>query len=342
MNSTETTCGLFGPVREPILQIHPSWWCNLRCKHCYSESSPWSREQLDHQLVCNAISDAAELGCKVVSFSGGEPLLYRGLSPVLRHAKSLGLRTAVTTNGYFLQTERLADLDGCVDLLAVSVDGPPAVHNEVRGAKQAFERMQAGLENLRGAGFNFGILHTATQTSWEQLPWLGEFAAAAGARLLQVHPLELAGRAKAEMNSLSPDAETLAKIYLLCFALAGKYEGNMRVQCDLLHREHAIEAPGLVYAAEPQESLEVSILVLQPDGWLVPVSYGFSRRYAVCDLKQTSLSAGWADFKARRYKDFRQLCQEVFDYVCSRQGPSLFNWHELIVAASHGQLASHN
>ncbi len=340
MTSNGSSCGTSGPIREPILQIHPSLWCNLQCKHCYSESNPWTRTQLDPELVCQTISDAAAMGYKVVSVSGGEPFLYKGLSAVLRHAKALGLRTTVTTNGYLLKQDRLAELSGLLDLLAVSVDGPPDVHNEVRGSSQAFAKMQAGVENARTAGLKFGFIHTATPRSWEHLLWLGEFAHTNGAQLLQIHPLELAGRARSEMQALSPDHGVITRIYLLAFALGAKYGKSMRVQCDLMHRDHAIAEPELIYASDvcafgKHASELLSIIVLEPDGAVVPVSFGFDRKYQICNVKEERLTSGWQAFAENRYSSFRGLCREVYDEV-SRPGSSdLFNWHELVVTKSH-------
>src|SRR5262249_33642674 len=88
------TCG---PTGQRILQLHPSLRCNLACEHCYSSSGPGVRTELDSAVVCGLVSDAARMGYQVVSFSGGEPFLYRGLLEVLHHAKSLGLRTTVAT-----------------------------------------------------------------------------------------------------------------------------------------------------------------------------------------------------------------------------------------------------
>jgi MoaA/NifB/PqqE/SkfB family radical SAM enzyme len=102
--------GAPGPAGRAILQIHPSLRCNLTCAHCYSSSGPQASEELDPETVCGVISDAAEMGYNVVSVSGGEPLLYAGLEQVLAHAKSLGLFTTITTNGYFNQERRLSRL----------------------------------------------------------------------------------------------------------------------------------------------------------------------------------------------------------------------------------------
>ena len=197
------------------------------------------REELDPALVCGLVSDAARMGYQVISVSGGEPFLYTGLVEVLQHAKKLGLRTTVTTNGYFLEPRRLAALRGCLDILAVSLDGPPESHNRLRGSPKAFERLCSGLKNLQESSLNFGFIHTLTCDTWEQLAWVAEFAAENGARLLQLHPLEMSGRATPVLASLSAPDEALAKAYLLAFALAEKYHDSMLIQVDLLRRKRA-------------------------------------------------------------------------------------------------------
>src|SRR5271168_4985172 len=93
--------GASGPARTAILQIHPSLRCNLSCAHCYSSSGPAVRAELDAFTICRVISDAAAMGYRVVSVSGGEPLMYSALDKVLGHAKSLDMLTTVTTNGFF-------------------------------------------------------------------------------------------------------------------------------------------------------------------------------------------------------------------------------------------------
>src|SRR5262245_52401787 len=113
--------GASGPTRKAILQIHPSLKCNLSCAHCYSSSGPAARTELDAATVCQVISDAAAMGYEVVSVSGGEPLMYGGLEEILTHAKSLGMRTTVTSNGFFSKRERLNCLRELVDTLAISL-----------------------------------------------------------------------------------------------------------------------------------------------------------------------------------------------------------------------------
>jgi MoaA/NifB/PqqE/SkfB family radical SAM enzyme len=294
-------------------------------------------------MLCGLVSDAARMGYQVVSISGGEPFLYSGLRELLQHAKSLGLRTTVTTNGYFLQPRKLEPLLDFVDVLAVSLDGPPEMHNRLRGSPDAFDRLCAGLESLRASGLNFGFIHTLTQETWEHLPWIAEFAAASGARLLQLHPLEMAGRAEERLGALCAEEDGLAKAYLVATALAAKYSGAMAVQVDLLHREQVLRAPAMVYADEmpgnrdaTQPADLLGLIVMEADGAVVPISYGFSRQYQICNLKEQSMGQGWTAFLNQGYPEFRQLCRGLFEELVSPDQRSLFNWHERVVARSHG------
>jgi MoaA/NifB/PqqE/SkfB family radical SAM enzyme len=219
------------------------------------------------------------------------------------------------------------------------MDGPPALHNNLRGSPRAFDKLAEGLESVRAAGIPFGLIMTVTPHNWEHLVWAAEFAAAAGARLLQLHPLELKGRAQAELASDAPDDDLLAKVYVLAFVLATKYEASLKVQLDVLHREHVRAEPGLVYAADeplagvPAELL--GLLVLEPDGTVVPAAYGLSREYQVCNIDEQGLQAAWPRYLREGYPSFRTLCRGVWHKVCAPDAPLLLNWHERVVAQSH-------
>lgn len=331
--------GALGPVGNATLQIHPSLKCNLSCAHCYSSSGPSAALSLDPALVCQAIEDASALGYTVVSVSGGEPLMYAGLEAVLRRAKSRGMRTTVTTNGFFTDHARFARLAGLVDVLAISLDGPPEVHNRVRGHPRAFERLHRGLDAVRAAGLAFGFIHTLTRTDWTHLPWVADYAAAQGASLLQVHPLEMSGRARSELADAGADEDILARVYLMGIAIASKHGCRMQLQMDIVYRQHVLEHPGLFYAcgnAAPASAPEaLGLLVLEADGSMVPLSHGFDRRYRIGNLHEQPLREAWPAFHARRLPALRRLCRNVWSELAAEDGPLLSNWHEVVSARSH-------
>ncbi len=78
----------------------------------------------------------------------------------------------------------------------------------------------------------------------------------------------------------------------------------------------------------------VSPLVVQDDGWIVPVQYGFSRRYAVGRLGE-DFSVQAAEWRRQRYAGFLSLTRRVWDEI----GPApehlpFTNWYAAVTTRS--------
>ena len=250
------------------------------------------------------------------------------------------MQTTVTTNGTVLTGARLEHVDGLIGGIALSVDGPPDMHDELRQSTGAFDRLLVGLARVRERGIPFGVIHTLTEQSWRHLPWVASFAADNGASLLQVHPLELTGRAASTLDAHEPCVDTLGRAYLLCKALQGRHGAELKIQLDLLLRRDILAFPELIYAdAEgdadsnrlPADRL--GSLVLEGDGTLVPISYGFGRAFALGNVRRQSLAAAWHAWESGGYERFRRLCRSVFDEIAATDA-RLVNWHDLVVARS--------
>jgi GTP 3',8-cyclase len=102
--------------------------CNLRCTYCMPEEGlAWlSRpEQLTDDEVVRLVRVAVErLGITEVRFTGGEPLLRRGLTGIVRAVAALTPRPRImlTTNGIGLERLAVALRDAGLDRINVSLD----------------------------------------------------------------------------------------------------------------------------------------------------------------------------------------------------------------------------
>jgi MoaA/NifB/PqqE/SkfB family radical SAM enzyme len=332
-----------------VIQVHPTLRCNLRCLHCYSASSPAEHGSLALPTLTTAVSDAAAQGFNVLGVSGGEPLMYEGLARLLEAAKASAMVTSVTTNGLLLSASRLAALRGLVDLVAVSVDGMPATHDLVRASSHAFEGVRRAVALLRDSGQTFGLVFTLTLYNLDELEWVAEFGAAVGATLLQVHPLEEAGRAGTELVGEAPDDRELACADIEAQRLQAHYTDRMRIHVDAADRRVLRAQPARGFAAEPDVKDDktlrdrpladlVAPIVIEHDGTVVPIQYGFSRRYAIADITRERLADGVARWRTDRYRRFIRLCHQVHEAEMARDTPlPLFNWYSAITQAS-GQL----
>lgn len=120
--------------------------CNLSCKPCpfhiraESENATISRAD-----AVRALDHLRRLGCRIVVFEGGEPLLWQDgrykFRDLVHLAKRYFLKTAVTTNG----TLPLNDVDA--DIVWVSLDGLKTTHDMLRS--DSFDRVWSTLQHCK-------------------------------------------------------------------------------------------------------------------------------------------------------------------------------------------------
>lgn len=103
--------------------------CNLRCTYC---SSPLRHTpELTTAQWGAVLDELADLGCRRLAILGGEPLLRADLAELIGHARALGLRCVLTSNG--LLVPRRIDALRQLDTLVLSLDAPGAANDAVRG-----------------------------------------------------------------------------------------------------------------------------------------------------------------------------------------------------------------
>lgn len=325
--------GPTGQVR--VAQIHPTRQCNQRCLHCYASSSPQVTESLNFELLKHAITDLARENYNWVSFTGGEPTAYVPLPVLLRHAKRQTLKTVLVTNGILLNPRRLDELAPLTDLMVLGLDGIPDSHNKLRGSARAFELMATRLPLIRERQIPFGFTFTLTQQNLRELQWVMEFALAEGASVLQIHNLERVGAAAINLPGSIPDELQGAFAYLLVQELQKRAGRNLALQAELVHSDVLKEHPCRFYAKpgaiDPKRPLGeiLSPLVIEADGTVVPMHYGFPRRFALGNLHQTTLGRLSAEWRRDGYRQFEAICGQA--YRQATHGDSkVINWSEIL------------
>lgn len=316
-----------------VLQVHPTRLCNLRCRHCYSSSGPDVAESVPIGLLSRVVRDAAALGYDVLNVTGGEPFLYPELPGLLKAARDAGMRTTVTTNAVALNQRRIGLVRGLVDLVAVSLDGDQPTHDRIRDQQGCFTKALAGIRRLAEVGIPVGVVTTLTQGNATQLGDVAVAAAQSGALLLQVHPLEPEGAAGRLMAGERPDAVELAYAAVELGRIAEEH--GLAVQLDAVPRTLLTRKPEAFMAAPVAEGALLGSwltpLVIESNGAVVPVAYGFDRRYGLGNVYEGSL----ADLaQAWDQRPLLELCRATWQrLVEGRTGP-LIAWYGHLVRAS--------
>lgn len=137
--------------------------CNLACGFCAHDrrlSGP--RPQLDERRLERLIELLGDFRVRtdrpvLLSWLGGEPLLWRQRPQFDARARRHALQLSLTTNGFALERASVrAQLLTDYAELTVSVDAVPAVHDRLRGAPGLYARVLAGLRALLAERQRFG------------------------------------------------------------------------------------------------------------------------------------------------------------------------------------------
>jgi cyclic pyranopterin phosphate synthase len=132
--------------------------CNLRCSYCMPpEGLDWLPDDsvlTDDEVVRLIRIGVERLGIQEVRFTGGEPLVRRGLVDIVRRTRELGehLDISVTTNALGLSRNATALKNAGLDRVNVSLDTARAdtFHRITR--RDRFHDVVAGLEAAQAAG----------------------------------------------------------------------------------------------------------------------------------------------------------------------------------------------
>lgn len=128
--------------------------CNLRCKMCYQWGETGSYFDFGKEnlkvLDFNAIKetlDSFKDATPYIGFYGGEPLLHPQFFEIVKVIKSRNMKMYADTNGTL--NEKFAEqiVDNEIDLLWISLDGPPVINDAQRG-NGVFKRVTNGIDKI--------------------------------------------------------------------------------------------------------------------------------------------------------------------------------------------------
>ncbi len=151
--------------------------CNYRCTYC--EIPHQHRDEMTAEQFCAAIDELRAAGMGRASLIGGEPLLRKDAGEIIRHLKKRGVHTAMNTNGWFVpaRIDEVAELD----LVCITLDGPPEVHDRQR-RRGSYAKAIAAIEALRSRGVPVVTMSVITKEGAQHVDHVREVARDMGHR----------------------------------------------------------------------------------------------------------------------------------------------------------------
>jgi len=307
----------------PVLsEIALTYTCNLRCVFCYaacgcrsSDDNAGEMSAGDVKRILRIIRHDAQVPS--VSFTGGEPTLRRDLPALVRHARALGLRVNLITNGTNLTPRLVRRLRRSgLNSAQVSVEGPsPAVHDALTRCPGAFDRTVAGIERLRDADIRVHPHTTISRGNIEHLDGMVRLAQDLGMKRFSMNMVIPIGTAADHLDEVG-----------VTYAEIGGVVRRVMAQARRLDIEFLWYSPTPFCLFNPVahglggKSCAAcdGLLSVSPRGDVLPCS---SLDEPVGNLLQEDFHAVWTSPRAEYYKtkqyahDVCRTCED-FDFCC--------------------------
>lgn len=215
--------------------------CDLDCGFCdFRRSNRFVRSRLEGDEVRRVsllIQEWAQqrLQQVVVSWLGGEPLLWPDILNVSRALRCSGIRTSVTTNGRLMAKSRHNPVDilRAFDEITLSIDGSEGTHDASRGVLGLFQSVLALARELRSGECSQGQRVKIRSNLLLCRASLPEFRSIihecleAGVTEFTINTLWVpAGHALAHLRLLPSDVEELRRSV---FALRSELDGRGKI-----------------------------------------------------------------------------------------------------------------
>lgn len=317
--------------------------CNMKCSFC--------AQQGDYEGGKFKVSTRDEMGFEdwksivdqIHSFHpsilliGGEPLLHKNFLEIAEYIRDKKLRCSVFTNGYFLE-EYAKELVNLEINLSISVDGPPEIHDAIRGVRGSFEKIERGikayLEACKHRGFNH--LHiklncVINDLNHDKLIEIVKLAQNLGVNRLQFEHLMFNEPERVEANRES-FKRLLNHDNKFSLSAVQKHSINLDVLNDQIRSIKNKKVPILInflpdfnqkevieyylgnsfnYAANKRCIRPWRVAPIYPNGNLIPcLDYSFG------NLRESSFREIWNGQRAKR---FRKVLRSIGQFpVCAR------------------------
>lgn len=222
---------------RPVDRVRPIYavWeltlrCDLGCHHCGSRAGHAREGELTTEQCLDVVSQLAELGVREVTLIGGEAYLRPDWLEIVRAIRARGMDCTMTTGGRGMNRER-AEAAATAGLMScsVSIDGPEAVHDRLRGLSGSHRAARAALSNLRAAGVLVSVNTQINHETWRHLPEVLELLVEHGAHSWQLAMTVPMGRAADNPELLLQPYELLDVFPLLAGLQARAQAASIRM-----------------------------------------------------------------------------------------------------------------
>ena len=124
--------------------------CNMYCEFCMQDHDAHRQPELNRIGLGDyrRVLDQAKIWNPTIQLTGGEPFIYPEIEELINVIKEKNFFCIANTNGSTLKNHAKQLVELGLEKIAISLDGPPEVHDHVRQFDNAYQLAEEGIRAL--------------------------------------------------------------------------------------------------------------------------------------------------------------------------------------------------
>ena len=299
-----------------------TYLCNLRCKHCFTNSGKPNENELSLEEKLKLVNDMKNLGIPRVSIAGGEPFACKDLYDFIKKCNENDIGVSVSTNGTMFDEKTIDKINKLeIKTLTISFDGGTQESMDKIRGQGTYEKVVENLYNLkkRYKG-KYCIKTTLMKSNINCLEEVIKTGLKCGCSSVKFNTVREDGRATQNKDSIVLTQEEYIKTMKNLEDLKQKYSGQIKIKnpLNIFSKEcyNYIEELGFGCFAG-KESICVDAL-----GNVRPCSH-FPKEFICGNVKNKSLCEIWNQSEIlSMFRNFKgnEACNGCLKYSKCRGG----------------------
>ena len=197
--------------------------------YCSFGSTPKAApDELDTKGGFRVVDEIADFGASWLGLSGGEPFLRQDIFEIIHHARDVGLKVSLITNGSLVGEQIYENLVKNEVRTSISLDGSEMSNDSLRG-RGAYKKAIAAMQKLSEAGILDCLVTTVTNVNYKEIDYVVEMGKEYKARWVVIHNMVPVGNAKEHLQ-LAPSPEQYEWFWNhVVHDLTPKYKGTLDI-----------------------------------------------------------------------------------------------------------------
>src|SRR5881275_3866 len=246
VSQSEVVSGMTIP-RPYALLAEVTYRCPLHCPYCSNpvalpvaallgeaprrpQGGGYSNGQLTTDEWKRVIREAAALGVLQIGFSGGEPLVRRDLTDLIRAARETNLYTNLITSGIGLDDDRVCTLrDAGLDSIQLSFQSDSSDLADAIAGARAHQRKLDVAAKIRAAGIRLSLNFVIHRRNIDRLPQMIDLAETLGAERIELANVQFYGWAFVNRSALLPTRQQVVRAREVATAAKARLAGRIDI-----------------------------------------------------------------------------------------------------------------